>query len=78
MISVSASEQATGLREMNSTMHHMDQVTQQNAAMVEETTAASMTLSEEAAGLRTLVGRFRTSEPVGTHSLRAAAGRMRA
>jgi methyl-accepting chemotaxis protein len=78
MISVSASEQAVGLREMNSTMHHMDQVTQQNAAMVEETTAASMTLSEEAASLRSLVGRFKTSEPVGTQQLRAVAGRMRA
>jgi methyl-accepting chemotaxis protein len=78
MISVSANEQATGLREMNSAMHHMDQVTQQNAAMVEETTAASMSLGEEAANLRRLVGRFRTSEPVGSHNLRAMAGRMRA
>ncbi|MDB5522570.1 MAG: methyl-accepting chemotaxis signaling domain protein [Rhizobium sp.] len=78
MISVSASEQAVGLREMNTAMHHMDQVTQQNAAMVEETTAASMTLSQEAASLKSLVGRFRTSEPVGTHQLRAMSGRMRA
>jgi methyl-accepting chemotaxis protein len=78
MISVSASEQAVGLREMNSAMHHMDQVTQQNAAMVEETTAASMSLSEEAASLRSLVGRFRTSEAAGTGQLRQMAGRMRA
>jgi methyl-accepting chemotaxis protein len=78
MISVSASEQAVGLREMNSSMHHMDQVTQQNAAMVEETTAASMALGEEAASLRSLVGRFRTSEQAGTRQLRQMAGRMRA
>jgi methyl-accepting chemotaxis protein len=78
MISVSASEQAVGLREMNTAMHQMDQVTQQNAAMVEETTAASVALSEEASGLRTLVGRFRTSDPVGTRDLRTVAGRMRA
>jgi methyl-accepting chemotaxis protein len=56
----------------------MDQVTQQNAAMVEETTAASMALGEEAASLRLLVGRFRTSDPVGTRQLRQVAGRMRA
>ncbi|MBL0370435.1 methyl-accepting chemotaxis protein [Rhizobium sp. KVB221] len=82
MISVSASEQAVGLKEMNSAMHQMDQVTQQNAAMVEQTTAASMTLGEEAEGLKNLVARFRTSEQraavAHTGSLRAMAGRMRA
>jgi hypothetical protein len=37
-----------------------------------------MALSEEASSLRSLVGRFKTSEPVGTQQLRAVAGRMRA
>jgi methyl-accepting chemotaxis protein len=36
----------------------MDQVTQQNAAMVEETTAASHGLAREAEGLAELIGRF--------------------
>lgn len=82
MISVSASEQAVGLKEMNQAIHQMDQVTQQNAAMVEETTAASMTLSEEAEGLKNLVARFHTSDrPAAlghTSQLKAIAGRMRA
>ncbi|WP_137153786.1 methyl-accepting chemotaxis protein [Rhizobium sp. FKL33] len=78
MISVSASEQATGLKEMNSAMHQMDQVTQQNAAMVEETTAASMTLSEEAESLKNLVARFRTSGSTGSSALHSVARRMRA
>jgi methyl-accepting chemotaxis protein len=40
-------------------MNQMDQVTQQNAAMVEEATAASHSLAGEAAELARLVGRFK-------------------
>jgi methyl-accepting chemotaxis protein len=78
MISVSSSEQAAGLSEMNTAMHHMDQVTQQNAAMVEQTTAASVSLSDEAARLKTLVGRFRVSGAASSSDLRSVAQRMRA
>jgi len=60
-ISSSAGEQAIGLNEINVAMNQMDQVTQQNAAMVEEATAASATLNEEALTLRELVSRFRVS-----------------
>ncbi|PYB77744.1 methyl-accepting chemotaxis protein [Rhizobium wuzhouense] len=60
-ISASASEQASGLKEVNSAMHQMDQVTQQNAAMVEETTAASMALRNESDTLKNLVARFQVS-----------------
>mgnify|MGYP001251310331 CR=1 FL=1 len=79
-ISVSANEQAVGLREMNSAMHHMDQVTQQNAAMVEETTAASLALRNEAENLRELVRRFRTSDTAvrSSYDLRQMVQRMRA
>ena len=58
-ISSSASEQAVGLKEINAAVNQMDQVTQQNAAMVEQTTAASMTLNDEAQTLKSLVARFR-------------------
>ncbi|WP_337181211.1 methyl-accepting chemotaxis protein [Shinella sp.] len=58
-ISSSASEQAVGLKEINAAVNQMDQVTQQNAAMVEETTAASMALNDEAQMLKSLVARFR-------------------
>ncbi len=79
-ISASASEQAIGLKEINSAMNQMDQVTQQNAAMVEETTASSVALAEEAQTLRTLVARFRTARAVqeNASALRATAQQMRA
>ncbi|MFB2565777.1 methyl-accepting chemotaxis protein [Rhizobium sp. IMFF44] len=79
-ISASASEQAIGLKEINSAMNQMDQVTQQNAAMVEETTASSVALAEEAQSLRALVARFRTARAVSDNAsaLRATAQQMRA
>ncbi len=58
-IAASAQEQATGLHEVNTAVNQMDQVTQQNAAMVEQSTAASHSLSDEAQELARLVGQFR-------------------
>ncbi|KQR32034.1 UNVERIFIED_ORG: methyl-accepting chemotaxis protein [Agrobacterium larrymoorei] len=58
-IATAAQEQATGLQEVNTAINQMDQVTQRNAAMVEETSAATHKLSGEAATLVSLVGRFR-------------------
>ena len=60
-IAAGAQEQATGLQEVNTAINRMDQTTQQNAAMVEETTAASHTLAQEAAQLGELIGQFRIS-----------------
>ena len=79
-ISGSASEQAVGLKEINTAVNQMDQVTQQNAAMVEETTAASMALNEEAHALSTLVSRFQVGRQGQSSSdmLRGTAERMRA
>jgi methyl-accepting chemotaxis protein len=61
-IAGSAQEQATGLQEVNAAVNQMDQMTHQNAAMVEEATAASHSLREEADGLAQLMQQFRTSE----------------
>ena len=58
-IAASAQEQAVGLNEVNDAVNRMDQVTQQNAAMVEEATAASHALRSEASELSRLVGEFR-------------------
>ncbi len=58
-IAVSAKEQSTGLAEINTAVNSMDQSTQQNAAMVEESTAAAASLAQEAAKLRDLVARFK-------------------
>jgi methyl-accepting chemotaxis protein len=54
-----AKEQATGLGEINIGVTQLDQVTQQNAAMVEEATAAGQALNQDAAHLAELVARFR-------------------
>jgi len=59
-IAASAQEQATGLHQVNTAVNQMDQVTQQNAAMVEQATAASHSLAGEAEELARLVGQFRT------------------
>ncbi|PYE84960.1 methyl-accepting chemotaxis protein [Pseudoroseicyclus aestuarii] len=53
-----AKEQSTGLDEINTGVIHLDQVTQQNAAMVEESTAASHAMRGEADDLKQLVARF--------------------
>ena len=57
-IAASAQEQATGLEQVNVAVTQMDQATQQNAAMVEESTAASHALSREADNLTQLMGQF--------------------
>lgn len=58
-ITVSANEQSTGLAEINRAVNSMDQGTQQNAAMVEQSTAAAASLAQEAAKLRDLVAQFK-------------------
>lgn len=61
-IAEGASEQSTGLGEINTGMVQLDQVTQQNAAMVEEATAASQLLTSDANTLSSLMTRFKTGE----------------
>lgn len=58
-IATAAREQATGLSEVNTAVNQMDQVTQRNAAMVEETSAATHRLAGEADTLVRLVSRFK-------------------
>ncbi|NIZ63011.1 hypothetical protein DL239_18765 [Sedimentitalea sp. CY04] len=61
-MAVGSADQSTGLAEINIGMSQLDQVTQQNAAMVEEATAASHILHSDAAKLSTLVSHFRIEE----------------
>jgi methyl-accepting chemotaxis protein len=63
-IAASAQEQATGLAEVNTAINQMDQVTQQNAAMVEQSTAASHTLAQETEELARLTATFQTGDTV--------------
>ncbi|MDP3855107.1 methyl-accepting chemotaxis protein [Phenylobacterium sp.] len=71
-IAASAKEEALGLGQVNTAVNQMDQVTQQNAAMVEESTAASRVLADEAQELARLVARFKVNAaaaaPVARHA----------
>ena len=58
-IARSSQEQASGLAQVNVAINLMDQATQKNAAMVEETTAATISLRSETAQLAEFVGGFR-------------------
>ncbi|MBB4006048.1 methyl-accepting chemotaxis protein [Allorhizobium taibaishanense] len=71
-IASSAREQATGLSEVNSAVNQMDQVTQQNAAMVEESNAASATLATETQRLRQFISRFTLGRDHSSQKRRAA------
>jgi methyl-accepting chemotaxis protein len=61
-IVVAAREQSAGLNEINTAVGQMDHVTQQNAAMVEETNAASHTLHQDTVRLEEVVGQFRLGD----------------
>ncbi|WP_299830787.1 methyl-accepting chemotaxis protein [uncultured Roseobacter sp.] len=58
-IATSSREQSAGLNEINTAVNELDHVTQQNAAMFEETTAASHALTGEADALAAAVARFK-------------------
>ena len=60
-ISVATQHQARSLLEITASLSDMDRVTQQNAAMVEETTAASHNLTGETRTLSQTLGRFKIS-----------------
>ena len=71
-IAASARDQALGLGEVNTTMGEMDRVVQQNAAMVEETTAAAHALRNETQELADRVDLFQIDEKSATRPQRAA------
>ncbi|MUO77810.1 HAMP domain-containing protein [Agrobacterium vitis] len=61
-IARAAQEQSAALAEINTSVNHMDQMTQQNAAMVEETTAASQVLASESRQLLVQIEQFRLED----------------
>lgn len=67
-IAATAKEQAASLNEVNIAVNQMDHLTQQNAGMVEQATAATRALKEETDELSRLVARFRIDEPHHTRS----------
>ncbi|MEH0295688.1 methyl-accepting chemotaxis protein [Agrobacterium sp. CCNWLW71] len=58
----SAQEQSSGLQQINTAVNQMDQDTQKNAAMVEETNAASHNLAKEVASLNQLLAQFKLAD----------------
>lgn len=61
-IAENANAQSANLQQINTTVGEMDRMTQQNAAMVEQSTAASRSLADEANELTALVARFSAGE----------------
>ncbi|MEA5124994.1 methyl-accepting chemotaxis protein [Xanthomonas floridensis] len=59
-ISAASQEQSAGIEQVNQTVTQMDETTQQNAALVEEATAAARALEDQAVGLTEAVAVFKT------------------
>ena len=64
-ITAAASEQSAGIGQVNSSVGEIDRMTQQNAALVEESAAAAESLREQAARLSQVVQQFRLAEAMG-------------
>lgn len=64
-IAASAGQQSIGLQQVNTAVSEMDSVTQRNAAMVEQATAAARSLAQEAEVLAVEVARFQLSDTSG-------------
>ena len=58
-ITAASAEQSAGIGQVNDAVNHMDEVTQQNAALVEEAAAAAESLVEQASTLMDTVNRFK-------------------
>jgi methyl-accepting chemotaxis protein len=58
-ISAASTEQNQGIGQMNAAVGHLDKMTQQNAALVEESAAAAESLKDQAQRLATIVAGFR-------------------
>jgi len=74
-ITVASQEQRTGIEQIHQAVSQMDQVTQQNAAMVEEAAGAAQSLQDQAAGLAQLVSVFRIGAQT-QHGSRSAGARQ--
>jgi methyl-accepting chemotaxis protein len=57
-----ANEQSTAIADINTAMSQLDLLTQQNAAMVQETTATTTTIDNEVGALCALIAQFITSQ----------------
>ncbi len=61
-IASASGEQANGIEEMSQTVSHMDEITQQNAALSEQSAASARTLLDQIAQLNRMISTFRTQK----------------
>jgi methyl-accepting chemotaxis protein len=62
-ITAASTEQSDGIGQVNTAVVQLDQMTQQNAALVEQSAAAAESLKDQASKLAAVVGHFRLTEP---------------
>jgi methyl-accepting chemotaxis protein len=65
-IAAASKEQSAGIEQVNKAVMQMDQMTQQNAALVEQATAASQTMTDRARALNEMMASYRVSSAAGT------------
>ena len=80
-IAAASREQSSGIEQVNRAVMQMDELTQQNAALVEEATAASQAMAEQVRGLNEMLARYRVAEAAletqQQHAAATPAGRQR-
>ena len=70
-ISAASQEQSNGILQVNEAVGQMDEMTQQNAALVEQAAAAAQSMQDQAAALSQAVSIFKLTTPAGSHSASA-------
>jgi methyl-accepting chemotaxis protein len=65
-IAAASREQSSGIEQVNRAIMQMDELTQQNAALVEEATAASQAMAEQVRGLNQMLDRYRVNDMIET------------
>jgi len=71
-IALASREQSAGIAQINQAVTHLDGVTQQNAALVEQTSAASNALQDQARELAVLAASFKLEQHAGTDRSQAS------
>jgi methyl-accepting chemotaxis protein len=72
-IAAASREQSSGIEQVNRAVMQMDELTQQNAALVEQATAASQAMAEQVRGLNEMLARYRVLEGAFTANTHIAA-----
>ncbi|WP_435953885.1 methyl-accepting chemotaxis protein [Dryocola sp. BD626] len=76
-IAAASDEQSRGIQQVGQAINEMDNVTQQNASLVEEASAAAVSLEEQAARLTAAVGIFRVNAQASAQKIVAKAAKAR-